>query len=154
MNKVFLVGNLTRDPELRTTQAGDAVCTFTIAVNRRRTAKAGQPEADFFRITAWRQLGENCAKWLNKGKKVSVVGTVSASAYMGNDGQPHANLEVTADEVEFLSPANTAEAPTTAHDFRGQPNEGKRYTPGHVPTQQPSGGGFTQVDDLEEELPF
>ena len=146
MNKVFLIGNLTRDPELRTTQAGDAVCTFTIAVNRRRTARAGQPEADFFRITAWRQLGENCAKWLIKGKKVSVVGTVSASAYMGNDGQPHANLEVTADEVEFLSPANTVEAPqpAQAQDFRGQPQQ---Y---NIP--QPPGGGFIQVD--EEELPF
>lgn len=144
MNKVFLIGNLTRDPELRTTQAGDAVCTFTIAVNRRRTARAGQPEADFFRITAWRQLGENCAKWLIKGKKVSVVGTVSASAYMGNDGQPHANLEVTADEVEFLSPANTVEAPqpATAQDFRGQQHN----------NPQPPGGGFIQVD--EEELPF
>lgn len=144
MNKVFLVGNLTRDPELRTTQAGDAVCTFTIAVNRRRTARAGQPEADFFRITAWRQRGENCAKWLIKGKKVSVVGTVSASAYMGNDGQPHANLEVTADDVEFLSPANTVEAPqpATAQDFRGQQH--------NIP--QPPGGGFIQVD--EEELPF
>lgn len=142
MNKVFLIGNLTRDPELRTTQAGDAVCSFTIAVNRRRTAKAGQPEADFFRITAWRQLGENCAKWLIKGKQVSVVGTVSASAYMGQDGKAHANLEVTADDVEFLSPANQApqnapQAPQTAQ----QP----QYT-------QPSGGGFTQVD--EEELPF
>ena len=144
MNKVFLIGNLTRDPELRTTQAGDAVCTFTIAVNRRRTARAGQPEADFFRITAWRQLGENCAKWLIKGKKVSVVGTVSASAYMGNDGQPHANLEVTADEVEFLSPANTVEAPqpATAQDFRGQQHN----------NPQPPGGGFIQVD--EESLPF
>lgn len=144
MNKVFLIGNLTRDPELRTTQSGDSVCSFTIAVNRRRTARAGQPEADFFRITAWRQLGENCSKWLIKGKKVSVVGTVSASAYMGNDGQAHANLEVTADEVEFLSPANTAEAPTTAQDFRGQ---SQQY---NIP--QPPGGGFTQVDDLE--LPF
>ncbi|MBQ1779466.1 MAG: single-stranded DNA-binding protein [Acidaminococcaceae bacterium] len=144
MNKVFLIGNLTRDPELRTTQAGDAVCTLTIAVNRRRTARAGQPEADFFRVTAWRQLGENCAKWLIKGKKVSVVGTVSASAYMGNDGQPHANLEVTADDVEFLSPANTVEdpQPAQAQDFRGQQHN----------NPQPPGGGFIQVD--EESLPF
>ena len=88
MNKVFLIGNLTRDPELRTTQTGVSVCSFTIAVNRRRpnNAEAGQPEADFFRITAWRQLGEICAKYLAKGRKVSVVGTVSASAYTGNDG--------------------------------------------------------------------
>ena len=143
MNKIFLIGNLTRDPELRTTQSGVPVCAFTIAVNRRQTAQAGQPEADFFRVTAWRQLGENCGKWLIKGKKVSVVGTVSASAYMGNDGQPKASLEVTADDVEFLSPANTAEEqPARAQDFRGQ----QRNNP------QPPGGGFVQVD--EEELPF
>ena len=144
MNKIFLIGNLTRDPELRTTQSGVPVCAFTIAVNRRQTAKAGQPEADFFRVTAWRQLGENCGKWLIKGKKVSVVGTVSATAYMGNDGQPHASLEVTADDVEFLTPANTAEEqrPATAQDFRGQ----QRNDP------QPPGGGFVQVD--EESLPF
>lgn len=144
MNKAFLTGNLTKDPDLRTTRDGVSVCSFTIAVNRRRTAQAGQTEADYFHVTAWRQLGENCAKWLIKGKKVSVVGTVSASAYMGNDGQPHANLEVTADEVEFLSPANTAEAPAQAQDFRDQPQQ---Y---NIP--QPPGGGFTQVD--EEELPF
>ena len=155
MNKIFLIGNLTRDPELRTTQSGVAVCSFTIAVNRRKTAQAGQPEADYFRVTAWRQLGENCGKWLIKGKKVSLVGTVSASAYMGNDGQPHANLEVTADEVEFLSPANQtpqdAPQPATAQDFRGQdrpaPIKPGQYTnPGTVPN------GFVQVD--EESLPF
>ena len=146
MNKLTIIGNLTRDPELRTTTTGVNVCSFTVAVNRRnrRDDQNGQPEADFFRVTAWRQLGENCAKWLIKGKKVSVVGTVSASAYMGNDGQPHANLEVTADEVEFLSPANTVEAPqpATAQDFRGQQHN----------NPQPPGGGFIQVD--EEELPF
>lgn len=144
MNQLTIIGNLTGDPITRTTQTGKTVCTFTIAVNRRRTAKAGQPDADFFRITTWRQLGENCAKWLIKGKKVSVVGTVSASAYMGNDGQPHANLEVTANEVEFLSPANTVEAPqpAQAQDFRGQQHN----------NPQPPGGGFIQVD--EEELPF
>ena len=73
MNKIILIGNLTRDPELRTTPNGYAVCDFTIAVNRRRSGQqqAGQQgDADFFRITAWRQLGENCAKYLSKGRKV------------------------------------------------------------------------------------
>ena len=142
MNKAFLIGNLTRDPELRTTQSGVPVCTFTIAVNRRQTAQAGQPEADFFRVVSWRQLAEICAKWLIKGKKVSVIGSVSASAYMGNDGQPHANLEVKADEVEFLSPANQA------------PEEAKPQQPARAQEQpkQPSGGGFVQVE--ESDLPF
>ena len=110
MNKVFLIGNLTRDPELRTTQTGVSVCSFTIAVNRRRptNAEAGQPEADFFRVTAWRQLGEICSKYLAKGRKVSVVGTVSASAYTGNDGVARASLEVQAEDIEFLTPRGEA----------------------------------------------
>lgn len=91
--------------ELRTTQTGVSVATFTVAVNRRRSgAEAGQQEADFFRVTAWRQLGENCAKYLEKGKKVAVVGTVGLTTYAGKDGRQFANLEVTADEVEFLTP--------------------------------------------------
>ncbi|MBQ7656553.1 MAG: single-stranded DNA-binding protein, partial [Clostridia bacterium] len=106
MNKVFLVGNLTHDPELRTLPSGDSVCNFSIAVNRRRrsNAEAGQPEADFFRVAAWRQLGENCARYLAKGRKVSVVGSVSCRTYVGNDGQTRASLEVMADDVEFLTP--------------------------------------------------
>lgn len=148
MNKVFLIGNLTRDPEMRSTQSGIPVCSFNIAVNRRRAsnAEAGQQEVDFFRITAWRQLGENCSRYLAKGRKVSVVGTVSASAYVGNDGQARANLEVTADEVEFLTPrgeAGEAPAPVPAMS----PSVAQAY--GVQPQQT---GGFVQVDD--EELPF
>ncbi|MBR6186725.1 MAG: single-stranded DNA-binding protein [Clostridia bacterium] len=149
MNKVFLIGNLTRDPELRTTSTGDSVCSFSIAVNRRRrsNAEAGQPEADFFRVSAWRQLGENCAKYLAKGRKVSVVGSVSCRTYVGSDGQTRASLEVQADDVEFLTP-------------RGEQGEAAgAYAPA-APAPQPSanyssvpqGGSFVQVD--EEELPF
>jgi single-strand DNA-binding protein len=103
MNKLTIIGNLCQNPELRTTSQGISVCTFTVAVNR-RNAREGQPEADFFRVTAWRQLGENCAKYLAKGRKVCVVGSVSVSTYTGNDGATKANLEVTAEDVEFLSP--------------------------------------------------
>lgn len=103
MNKLTIIGNLVRDPELRTTSQGISVCTFTVAVNRRNT-REGQPEADFFRVTAWRQLGENCGKFLAKGRKVAVVGMVSVSTYQANDGSTRAQMEVTADDVEFLSP--------------------------------------------------
>lgn len=149
MNKVFLIGNLTRDPELRTTPSGVSVCSFTIAVNRRRAnnAEAGQPEADFFRVSAWRQLGDICSKYLAKGRKVSVVGTVSASAYIGNDGQARASLEVQADDVEFLTPRSEAgEAPAYVPAAPAAP----RTAPASAAA--PQGGGFVQVD--EEELPF
>lgn len=131
MNKVFLIGNLTSDPESRTTQSGVSLCSFTIAVNRRHTAD--KQEADFFRVTAWRQLGEICGKNLSKGKKVAVVGTVSASAYAARDGSPKASLEVQADDVEFLSPKG--ETPTAA--------------PQKAPARVPS--GYVEVTD---ELPF
>ena len=150
MNKVFLIGNLTRDPEMRTTQSGVSLCSFTIAVNRRRgnNAEAGQPEADFFRITAWRQLGDICGRYLAKGRKVAITGTVSASAYVGQDGQARASLEVQADDVEFLTP-------------KGEAGDAGAYTPAAPAAPRannagygsaPQGGGFVQVD--EEELPF
>lgn len=82
---------------MRTTRNGKSVCTFTVAVNRKQ-------ETDFFRVTAWEKLGELCYKWMGKGRKVCVVGTVGCSAYKGKDGDVHGSLEVTAQEVEFLSP--------------------------------------------------
>ena len=134
MNKIILIGNLTADPQLRTTQAGDAVCSFTIAVNRRKNAQAGQPEADFFRVNVWRQQGENCARYLSKGKKVYVSGPVQCRTYTGQDGQTRASMEVTANEVEFLSPAS----------------QGQQNAPQAPKTDAQS--GFAQVDD--EEIPF
>ena len=68
MNKLTIIGNLTNDPELRTTTTGVNVCSFTVAVNRRKKVE-GQPEADFFKVSAWREKGENCAKFLIKGKR-------------------------------------------------------------------------------------
>ena len=103
MNKLTIIGGLTRDPELKTTQSGISVCVFSVGVNRKKSAE-GQPDSDFFRVTAWRQLGENCAKYLQKGRKVCVIGPVSVSTYKGNDGTTRASLEVTAEDVEFLSP--------------------------------------------------
>ena len=103
MNKLTITGNLTKDPELRTTQTGKDVCTFTVAVNRKKKIQ-GQPDADYFRVTAWEERGKICYQYLAKGKKVAVVGPVSVSVHQGNDGKTYANLEVIAEEVEFLSP--------------------------------------------------
>lgn len=108
MNKLTIIGNLTKDPELRTTTSGVNVCTFTVAVNRKQSAQqrqgGQQPEADYFRVSAWRERGDVCAKYLQKGKKVAIVGAVSLRTYETQDGKHGASLEVTADEVEFLSP--------------------------------------------------
>lgn len=104
MNKLHLIGNLTKDPETRTTPGGVTVCSFTIAVNRRFANSDGDRQTDFFRINAWRQLGDVCARYLSKGKKVAVVGELQARMYEAKDGQQRMSLDVQADEVEFLSP--------------------------------------------------
>jgi len=112
MNQITLIGNLCSDPQMRTTPNGIAVCTFTVAVNRRQSTEAGSKEADFFRVTAWRQLAENCQRFLAKGRKVAVRGSVSLNTYTKKDGSVGASLEVNADEVEFLG-GNRSDADDT-----------------------------------------
>lgn len=102
MNHLTIIGNLTADPQSRTTQDGKNVTNFTVAVNRRKSSQNQQPEADFFRVAAWNKLGENCQKFLAKGRKVSVVGPVSVRTYQAQDGTTKASLEVLATDVEFL----------------------------------------------------
>lgn len=102
MNKTVIVGNLTRDPVVRT--AGDKqVCAFTVAVNRPYLNSKGEREADFFDVSAWGKIGENCAKYLRKSSKVAVSGEVSARAYAAQDGTPRVSLQLQAGEVEFLT---------------------------------------------------
>lgn len=152
MDKTMIIGNLTRDPELRTTNTGLNVCTFTVAVNQRPTKAqrdAGQqPPAKFYRVTAWRELGENCSKYLAKGRKVYCEGTISASAYIGQqDGQAHAGLELTADTVEFLSSRGDAGDNSQG---AGNVSQAPAAAPAAAPPEAPA--GFTQVE--EDELPF
>ena len=103
MNSLTIIGNVTRDPELRSTQSGKNVCSFTVAVNRRKKVE-GQPDADFFRVSAWDQLADVCHKFITKGKKVCVIGSVGVHTYTNQKGETVVNLEVLAREVEFLSP--------------------------------------------------
>ena len=108
MNKIIIIGNLTKNPELRTTTAGVNVCGFTVAVNRPKTANNPEPGADFFNVNAWRGLGENCAKFLEKGRKVCVVGRVSLRTWEKED-KHGASLEILAEDVEFLSSRTDAQ---------------------------------------------
>ena len=118
MNKLTIIGNLATDPELRTTPNGKSVCNFSVAVNRRNKVD-GQPDADFFRVSAWNQLGENCGKYLTKGKKVAVIGSVSLRTYETQNGKHGANLEVMAQDVEFLSPRESADQQSTVDQQSG-----------------------------------
>lgn len=138
MNKLIIIGNLTKDPVLRTTQSGLDVCSFTVAVNRKRRQE-GQQEVDYFNVSAWREMGLNCSKYLAKGRKVMVCGTVGLRTYSTQDGRNGATLEVTAEDVEFLTPRDTVAYQET------------------MPQQQPEvdpQSGMQQVSMDDGELPF
>ncbi len=138
MNKIVLIGNLTHDPEARSTPNGVTVCTFTIAVNRRFAAQGGERQTDFFRINAWRQLGDTCAKYLNKGRKVAVIGELQARLYDAKDGTTRMSLDVSADEVEFLSPK--------------QQEDGAGYTAPRPQQNAQDLAGFTDI--TSDDIPF
>lgn len=120
MNKSFFIGNLTKDPELRTTQSGKAVASFTIAVNRRFKDKGGDPVTDFFPVVTWDKLAESCARYLAKGKKVAVSGELQTRSYEDKNGVKRYVTEIVADEVEFLSPKeHEALDVATMEDYKG-----------------------------------
>ena len=106
MNKVILIGNLAKDPELTTTNNGVSLCKFTIAVPRRFAGNDGEREADFLPVIVWRGQADNCYKYLKKGSKAAVSGSVQTRSYEGTDGQRRYITEIVADEVEFLSTKN------------------------------------------------
>ena len=150
MNKVYLIGNLTRDPEMRSTSTGIPVCNFSIAVNRRfKNAQTGQQETDFFNIVAWRQLAELCGRYLAKGRKVAVFGSIQTRSYEAQDGSKRTAFDIVADEVEFLSSANAGSAPSSDYHAAVSPAPVQRQ---QAPSFAPADNGFTQVDD--DELPF
>lgn len=127
MNKVFIVGRLTKEPELRTTQNGVNVATMSVAVTRRMNRE----QADFFNVIAWRGLADNCAKYLVKGQQVAVAGELRTRSYEANDGSKRYVTEIQADDIEFLAKPGAASA--SADSF----------------------GGMQEVDyESEEELPF
>ena len=104
LNRVVLIGRLTRDPELRFTQSGIAVASFTLAVDRNFRNAAGERETDFIDIVVWRQQAENCAQYLSKGKLAAVDGSLQIRSYEAKDGTKRKAAEVVADTVRFLSP--------------------------------------------------
>jgi len=114
MNKVILIGNLTKDPELSTTNSGINYCRFTLAVPK-RFAQAGERDAEFINIVVWRVQADNCHKYLKKGSKACVVGSLQTRNYDAQDGSKRYVTEVVAEEVEFLSTKNNVDgAPSVA----------------------------------------
>lgn len=145
INRVVLVGRLTRDPEMRYTQSGIAVTRFTLACDRPFSGQDGKREADFIDCVVWRKQAENVSKYLSKGSMAGVDGRLQISSYEGQDGQKRYRAEVVADSVRFLSskgdgrdnvpPPRDDEAPLAKGGF----------------DQQPYSGGIDLSDD---DLPF
>jgi single-strand DNA-binding protein len=110
MNKCVIIGRLTKDVELRYSQGGVAISTFTLAVDRRFKNKDGQKEADFIQIKAFKQLGELCANYLSKGKMAAISGALQISSYTDKDGNKKYSTDIIAEDVQFLSPKGEGEA--------------------------------------------
>lgn len=121
LNRVILIGRLTRDPELRYTPSGVATCTFTLAVERNYSNSKGEREADFIPIVTWRNIAETCANYLRKGLLVAVEGRIQVRSYDNNEGRRVYVTEVIAENVRFLEYANKRDTQTDAQDQSGDP---------------------------------
>ena len=144
MNKVILIGNLAADPESRTTQSGISQCTLRIAVQRRFANQQGVREADFFNVVCWRQTADFCARYLSKGRRIAVEGSLQTRSYDAQDGSKRYVTEVIADNVEFCD---------SRPDGAARPRTDNPPPPSEPPASfAPANNGFTEVDD--DELPF
>lgn len=134
MNKVFLIGNLTKNPELTSTGSGIPVCKFTLAVSRRFSNSEGVRETDFLPIIVWRAQAEHCNKYLKKGSKAAISGSIQTRNYEATDGTRRYITEIVADEVKFLSTRNDDVEET--------------------PSAQGGNGVFDDLQAVDENLPF
>ena len=139
MNKGYLIGNLTRDPEMSETSSGVAFCRIGLAVNRPYSGADGERQTDFFNITVWRTQAENCGRYLKKGSKVAVVGSLQNRSYEDKDGNKRQVTDIIANEVEFLSVRNQNESSEEEMGAPIAPKASARPT-------------LEQVDD--DQLPF
>lgn len=121
MNKVFMIGNLTREPELTETSGGIKVCRFSIAVNRSYAGGNGERKTDFFNVIAWRGLAETAAKYLKKGNKVAVSGSIELRDYEDRQGVKQKAIDIVAQELEFLTPRESNPAPES--DYVAPPRQ-------------------------------
>ena len=128
MNKVFLIGNLTRDPELTETASGVAVCHFAIAVNRNYASADSERQTDFFNCTAWCATAETIARYTKKGNKVAVTGSIQLRNYEDNQGVKRTAVDIIVQDIEFLTPRSTSEGFDDVADAPRAPAPRKKPT--------------------------
>ncbi|EAG2100601.1 single-stranded DNA-binding protein [Listeria monocytogenes] len=159
MNRVVLVGRLTKDPDLRYTPAGAAVATFTLAVNRPFKNAQGDQEADFIQCVVWRKPAENVANFLKKGSMAGVDGRVQTRNYEDNDGKRVFVTEVVAESVQFLDPKNNNVEGTTSNNYQNKANysNNNKTSSYRADTSQNSDSFANEgkpIDINEDDLPF
>lgn len=162
INRVVLVGRLTKDPELKYTQSGVAVCRFTLACNRPFKSEGGEQQADFIQCVAWRKQAENISNYLRKGSLTGVDGRITTGSFEGQDGKRVYTVEVVADSTQFLEPkGNSSERPNSSQDAPQQTNRQQQTnTQPNYQTGQGGYGGQPQQYDVQsdyssqDDLPF
>lgn len=152
LNRVVLVGRLTRDPEMRYTDSGTAVARFTLAVDRNYTNQQGEREADFIFISVWRGLAENCAKYLSKGSLIALEGRIQVRSYENKEGRTVWSTEVVADNVRFLDSRNSQKGENNfSGNNAGFNNQNQQNRPSN---QDPFQSVGKPIDLSDDDLPF
>jgi len=146
INRVVLVGRLTKDPELRYTPSGVAVTRFTLAVNRTFSNNQGEKEADFINCIVWRKPAENTANFLKKGSLAGVEGRIQTGSYEGQDGKRVYTTEVVADSVQFLEPRSSSGDRSGGQPQSGGGQQNNQY-PSYQQNQTPNQQNHTRVDE-------
>jgi single-strand DNA-binding protein len=170
MNRVVLVGRLTKDPDLRYTPNGVPVATFTLAVNRSFSNQQGEREADFINCVVWRRPAENVANFLKKGSLAGVDGRVQTRSYDGQDGKRVYVTEVVAESVQFLEPRSSASGdrggngsynepreqgfPFGNNNQNQRPNNNNNNNKGYTRVDEDPFAGDGQIDISDDDLPF
>ena len=161
MNKVILVGNLARDPELRQTPAGVSVARFTVAVSR-RYSKDGQQQTDFIGCVAWRQQAEFLCRYFQKGSGIQLCGSIQTRSWDGQDGKRQYATDVVADEISFNGPRRQQDGYQDDGGMtQSAPGGFNAPSGGFAPAQEQPGfdggfddAGFSDIDGSEDDLPF
>lgn len=150
LNRVILIGRLTKDPELRYTPSGVAVTQFTLAVDRPFTNQQGEREADFINIVTWRKLAETCANYLSKGRLTAVEGRIQVRNYDNNEGRRVYVTEIVADNVRFLESASSNRGDSGGNS----PSRKNDYGNNDHGNQDPFEDDGKPIDISDDDLPF
>ena len=151
LNKIFIMGRLTRDPELRRTQSGTPVTSFSLAVDRDFKSQSGEKETDFIDVVAWRQTGEFVSKYFTKGRMIVVSGSLQSRKSQDRDGNKRRSAEVIADNVYF------GDSRRDNGGDSGSGSYGGGYSApagGYAPAVGGGASGFAEIDEEDGDLPF